>query len=286
MAEQTIKGIFASKGITKSDRVLHTAGTFAQKYLLYVQEAGILESLVPHICRREHLDSYLIFKVLEGKGTITYEGNTYEIHKGEYIWIDCKPAFEHISSAAEPWKLLWIHFNGNCAGEFYRLFQERNASPVFLPADTSVAQRLLEQVLDAVKSNVSELEVHSLLTQLAVACIRPVDEKGMMKDVREYINANFKESGLVQLLSERFRVSRQEMEEMFSKSFGIGLRDYILSRRFNAAKEQLRFTIHPVEEVIAESGIGNEDLFYQLFREFEGTSPEEYRRNWAQWIKD
>lgn len=286
MAEQIVKGIFASEGITKSDRVLHTAGAFARKYLLYVQEAGILESLAPHICRREHLDSYLIFEVLEGKGTIAYEGKTYEIHKGECIWIDCDPAFEHISSEKEPWKLSWIHFNGNCAKEFYRLFRERNASPVFLPADASAVQRLLEQVPDAVKSNDSELEVHSLLTQLAAACLRPADEKGMMKDVREYVNANFRESGLVQLLSERFRVSGQELEEMFSGSFGIGLRDYILSRRFNAAKEQLRFTIHPVEAVIAESGIGNEDLFYQLFREHEGTSPQEYRRNWAQWIKD
>ena len=286
MAEQIIKGIFASEGITKSDRVLHTAGAFAKKYLLYVQEAGILESLMPHICRREHLDSYLIFEVLEGKGTIVYEGITYEIRKGECIWIDCDPAFEHISSEKEPWKLSWIHFNGNCAREFYRLFRERNSSPVFLPADASGIQKLLDQVLYAVKNNASELEVHSLLTQLAAACIRPVDEKGMMKDIREYINANFTESGLVQMLSERFRVSRQEMEDMFSGSFGIGLRDYILSRKFHAAKEQLRFTIQPVEEVIAKSGIGNEDLFYQLFREYEGTSPEEYRRSWAQWIKD
>ena len=60
----------------------------------------------------------------------------------------------------------------------------------------------------------------------------------------------------------------------------------ILNRRFNAAKELLRFTIQPMSEVITESGIGNEDLFYQLFRENENMTPEEYRKNWAQWIKD
>ena len=64
------------------------------------------------------------------------------------------------------------------------------------------------------------------------------------------------------------------------------MRDYILNRRFNAAKELLRFTIQPMNEVIAESGIGNEDLFYQLFKENERMTPEEYRKNWAQWIKD
>lgn len=280
------RGIFASEGITVSDRILHTAGAFAKKNLLYVQETGVLESLVPHICRREHLDSYLIMEVLEGKGTVVYENRTYDLHKGECVWIDCALVFEHISSAQEPWKLAWIHFNGNRARAFYELFQTRNQSPVFLPADVSVVQKLLEQILDAVKSDVSEMEIHSLLTQLVAACVRPLDEKSIMKDVREYIHENFNESGLVQTLCERFHMSGQEMETLFSGSFGIGLRDYILSRRFNAAKERLRFTIHPMEEVIVESGIGNEDLFYQLFRENENMTPQEYRINWAQWIKD
>ena len=34
----------------------------------------------------------------------------------------------------------------------------------------------------------------------------------------------------------------------------------------------------PMGEVITESGIGNEDLFYQLFRENENMTPEEYRK--------
>ncbi len=76
------------------------------------------------------------------------------------------------------------------------------------------------------------------------------------------------------------------MEQKFAGSYGISVRDYILNRRFNAAKELLRFTIQPMSEVITESGIGNEDLFYQLFRENENMTPEEYRKNWAQWIKD
>ena len=281
-----VSGIFASEGVTRSDRVLHTPGNFAKKYLLYVQEAGMLESLTPHICRRKNLDSYLIFEVLDGKGSITYEGREYELHQGECIWIDCRQEFAHISSREMPWRLAWIHFNGNCAGEFYGLFRERHDSPVFLPADASRVQRILEQVLYALKENIPELEVHSLLTQLAAACIQQASEKDMLRDAREYINANFKESGLAQLLEQRFGVSEQELEEMFLESFGIGLRDYILSRRFNAAKEQLRFTILPVAEVIRESGIGNEDLFYRLFQEYENMRPQEYREKWAQWMKD
>lgn len=286
MTEKSMQGIFASEGVTRSDRILHTPGSFAKKHLLYVQEAGTLESLTPHICRRKDLDSYLIFEVLAGKGSITYEGRSYELHQGEYIWIDCRREFTHISSREMPWKLAWIHFNGSCAGEFYSLFRERHDSPVFLPADACKVQQILEQVPDAVKENVSELEVHSLLTQLIAACMHTAGGKDGIRDVRKYLDANLKENGLEELLEQRFGIPGQELEEMFLESFGIGLRDYILSRRFNAAKEQLRFTILPVAEVVRESGIGDEDLFYRLFREHENMSPQEYRQKWAQWMKD
>ena len=87
-------------------------------------------------------------------------------------------------------------------------------------------------------------------------------------------------------MTQRFDIPVRELDEMFAESCGIGLRDYVQSRRFHAAKEQLRFTILPVADIIRESGIGNEDLFYQLFREHENMSPQEYRKKWAQWMKD
>ena len=63
--------IYTTVAMTKSERYLHTPGSFARNNLLYVQEVGHLESLQPHRCIRENLDSFLILVVLEGKGTLT-----------------------------------------------------------------------------------------------------------------------------------------------------------------------------------------------------------------------
>lgn len=278
--------MFASEGVTKSDRMLHTPGSFAKKNLLYVQEVGTLQSLAPHVCRRENLDSYLIFEVLEGKGCITTEGRTIELNAGECVWIDCHNAFEHISSETHPWKLAWVHFNGVSAKELYELFRERNELPVFAPLESVKLSEKILVILDKLKADASELELHSLLTQLVVCCAEQKNEKERMEEVREYINIHFKEAELQALLVEHFHASAEELNRSFAKSYGIGVRDYILNRRFNAAKELLRFTIKPIAEVIEESGIGNEDLFYQLFKENESLNPEDYRKKWAQWIKD
>ena len=88
------------------------------------------------------------------------------------------------------------------------------------------------------------------------------------------------------MLTQRFKIKKADLEDVFEKDYGIGLRGYIMNRRLNAAKELLRFTIKSISEVIVESGVMNEDLFYQLFEENERMSPEEYRKKWAQWIKD
>lgn len=283
---ERMEKMFSSEGVTKSDRMLHTPGMFAKNHLLYVQEVGRLESLVPHVCRRENLDSYLIFEVVAGKGSISTEGQTIELHKGECVWIDCHKTFEHVSSEDEPWKLAWVHFNGNCAAEFYELFHKKNAVPVFKTSEKADVAELIGKILDGVKDNVSELAIHSMLTQLVTGCLQETTGKDTMEEVREFINANYTESGIYALLTERFGMEQGLMEQKFLGSYGISVRDYILNRRFNAAKELLRFTIQPMSEVITESGIGNEDLFYQLFRENENMTPEEYRKNWAQWIKD
>ena len=281
-----MENMFASEGVTKSDRRLHTPGVFAKNNLLYVQEVGKLRSLVPHVCKREGLNSYLIFVVLKGKGSITFQEKKTELYKGECIWIDCQYPFEHISSGEEPWQLAWVHFNGKCAQEFYDLFLEKNASPAFMPSDSVKIAGLIEKVLECVKEDASELEIHSILTQMVVECIQTTGGKDKIKEVQEYINANYKEGRLVVLLSERFGISQSELAELFMASYGIGLEEYILNRRFNAAKELLRFTIEPIEDVIRASGIGNKELFYRLFQENEAMSPEDYRKNWAQWIKD
>lgn len=283
--------MFASEGVTKSDRMLHTPGTFAKKNLLYVQEVGTLQSLAPHICRRENLDSYLIFEVLEGEGSITTEGHTVELHAGECVWIDCHNAFEHISSEAYPWKLAWVHFNGVSAREFYELFREKNELPVFTMLESVEVSQLICMILERLRMNASELELHSLLTRLVVCCAEHKDEKERiekvrMEKVREYINLHYKEAKLQTMLIEHFHMDMEELNGSFTKSYGIGVHEYALNRRFNAAKELLRFTIQPIVEIIKESGIGSEVLFYQLFRENESMSPEDYRKKWAQWIKD
>ncbi len=66
--------------IVDSNRILYTASPFARSSLLHLQEVRSLTALQPHTSSRSDLPSYLFFTVVEGSGTLNYQGKTYMMH--------------------------------------------------------------------------------------------------------------------------------------------------------------------------------------------------------------
>lgn len=289
-------GLFSEASITRSERSLHTPGGFAKQNLLYVQEVGRLESLTPHRCIREKVDSYLFLMVLEGKGSLEIEGKHYDVAMGDCALIDCMKHYEHISDEQDAWKLAWVHFNGHGAKGYHELFMKYANSDVFHVSDTdkwnAIIGELLEKQKD--KSLIAELSCGELLLRLLNAVIANVAEDAVVegesqrqlaKEMREYLNERYAQGTLLEEMEQSFGQKVTALNPIFSKYFGISMEEYISNRRLNAAKELLRFTIKPIEEVVTESGIGDLIMLQQMFREQEGMSAEEYRARWAQWIR-
>ncbi len=289
--------LFDTEGMTSSDRSLHTPSNFARQNLLYVQEVGRLKSLKPHRCVRENLESYLFMLVLSGRGTLMLKGREYALQAGDCALIDCREHYEHISKEQDGWELAWVHYHGKAAQNFYELFCKGNSDePVF--HITNMAQwneligRLMELQND--RSILSELQCGELLLHLQNLILQNLSDSGALQDeqekqlmgsVREWLNAHYAEKEVTGELGRIFSQSMEELDGSFSQYYGIGIEEYVGSRRFNAAKELLRFSIKPVAEVAAESGIGDVAAMQQMFREQEGMTAEEYRQKWAQWIR-
>lgn len=292
-----IRTLFSTTGITDSVRMLHTPGDFARKNLLYVQEVGVLKSLQPHKSQREGLDSFLFLGVLSGEGTIYIQEKEYKVKKGACAFINCASYYAHMSSGEKPWELMWVHFNGCNAKEYFNLFMEKNGKKnIFKPNNLKNMQLYIEKLMEYQKDKdlESELESGNVLLQLLNTVLISVihqenskqdENKKICKEIRESVNEKYHLNDLLELLSEKYEMDEEELDSCFQKTYGITLRDYILNRRFTAAKELLRFTIKPIKEIVEESGIKNDDLFKKLFQDSEKMTPEEYRMKWSQWVK-
>lgn len=293
----TIQALFSASGITDSTRILHTPGEFAKKNLLYVQEVGRLKSLQPHKSTRQNLDSFLLIGVLNGEGSIMTKGQDFMVKGGDCVLLNCMERYVHESSEKNPWELAWVHFNGYNARAYYELFMEKNSqSSVFKPRSIKSFERSINKLMDWQKEKDFESELESggiLLDLLNMTILSAMHSEKMVveKDseiystIREFVNHNYQMKDLMSILVDKFGYEENELNRGFQRIYGIELQDYILNRRFTAAKELLRFTIKPIKEIVNVSGIGNSDLFRRLFLDSEGMSAEEYRNKWAQWIK-
>lgn len=288
--------LFSTEGMTKSDRILHTPGGFAKKNLLYVQEVGRLQSLKPHRCIREKLDSFLFLIVLEGKGCLEAAGKKYELQSGDCALIDCMEHYEHISDEIEAWKLAWVHFNGVVAREYYDLFISYNKNNVFDGKDLESWNTLIGELLEKQSDRcfLTELECGELLLRMVNRVVStvadstlPTDgaEKMLAQNVREYLNESYADRMVIDRLEEDLDSSAEILNQGFRRFFGISIEDYVNSRRLNAAKEMLRFSIKPVEEIAVEVGLTDVEALQQTLRVNEGMSAEEYRMKWAQWVR-
>ncbi len=289
--------LFATDKMTKSDRCLHTPGSFAKQNLIYVQEVGTLQSIQPHKCTRENLDSYLLLLVLDGKGKLQIRGQSIEVQKGDCALIDCKGYYEHISDEQDAWKLAWIHFNGNAAKGYYELFLKYNRDQnIFHIANVDHWESLIREIREKQreKSFLSELKCGELLlhlmncvVELVMTPVAIADErsKEQANEIRQLLNEQFAQHNIFAMLEEELAEPVSSLNELFSAAYGIGIEEYINIRRYNYAKELLRFSIKPVEEIVVESGIHDMVVLQRMFQENEGMTAEEYRMKWAQWIR-
>ncbi len=289
--------LFAVEGMTRSDRCLHTPSDFARRNLLYVQEVGRLQSLEVHRCIRENLESYLFLVVLEGKGSLEVGGNHYDIKAGDCAFIDCMTHYEHISDEKDAWKLAWVHFDGQAARGYYELFMKYNGDKnVFTARETAFWNDIIGKLMEEQKDrNLSaELRCGEVLLHLVnnvidsvfhVSAAESEQTKQMAGELREMLNQQYADAEVLKEAETAFGEKASELADVFLKQFGISMEEYVSSRRLNAAKELLRFSIKPLEEVAEESGIADLAVMQEMFKEKEGMSAEEYRARWAQWIR-
>lgn len=287
------EALFDTNDMTSSKRYLHTPSEFARKKLIYVQETGKLKSIKPHVSSRSNLESYLFFTVVSGYGRVTYENKQYEIKAGDCAFIDCRKMYEHCCGEDSQWELKWVHMDGTLLADYYGIFLEKNGgSPVFKASDVRKYGSLIDEIMSNQneKDITSEYICHSILTSLVTAILVEIINEGnkklnpdILNNIRECVNDRFKEEDLLERVCREYDMDEITINRQFKDKYGIDLCDYILNRRFTCAKELLRFSVKPVKEIVAESGIMNADLFRHLFIENEGMTAEEYRKKWAQW---
>lgn len=277
-------GFFNSYDGATFKRRIHTPSLETKTSLIYLQEAGELESVANHKGERTKLDSYLFFIVLEGCGSITYSGKTIRLKKHDCVFIDCSIPYSHRSDDKMQWKLCWAHFNGAPAKHYYDIFKQYSSSPYFHSDHASDFLNILEQLINY-SGNLKSQDILNakLLTDLCTICIDSVIPKIHESDmlaVAEYIDANYFKKISLETVADLFYISKYALAHKFKEQFGLTVGDYITKKRVTVAKELLRYSGKTTAEISLDCGIEDPNYFTKIFKKSEGCSPRDYRNKW------
>ncbi|MCM1160403.1 MAG: AraC family transcriptional regulator [Roseburia sp.] len=277
--------------ISKSARIIATPSAYARENYLYVQETGTLQSIEPHLSKRENLASFLFFIVIKGSGSLFYRKQTYPIHTGDCIFIDCLEEYAHKSSKDDPWELSWVHFHGKNADAFYKNYIEQGNPFLFHPADLSLFLDSLSILYMTQKEQTPYMELlcHKYITDLITLCFMECEKQKnttsqsiyeKIRQVTQFIDVHFQEDITLDGLSQKFYISKFHLAREFKRITGSTPGDYLLGKRISNAKKLLRFTNASIEEIGRSCGILEAGYFTKVFKKAEGMTPREYRRKW------
>lgn len=275
---------------SSSNRIISTPSSYAKKNYLYVQEVGTLQSLEPHISKRQNLNSFLFFLVLEGSGAVSYENKEYTISSGDCVWLDCTRPYSHRSSADYPWSLMWVHFNGILAPSYYENFIWHGNSFLFRPhnllAFTDTLTLLYQVQLK--KTSLMELLSNKYITDLITLCFTEsrkehegeysIPEK--LIQIHSFLEEHYFEKISLEHLSEQFFISKYHLSREYKKTYGVTLLNDLTSKRISHAKSMLRFSSSSVESIAQACGFQDAGYFIKVFRKYENMTPLEYRKKW------
>lgn len=293
MKELDMQELFSNNASSvQSDRILYTPSAFARGSLLHLQEVGTLKALHPHTSTRSGLVSYLCFLVLEGEGSLTYDGRKYSLKLGDCVFIDCRKTYSHSTSDCL-WSLSWCHFYAPFMPAIYEKYKERGGLPVFHLEDTMHFEVIFKQLYELAASSdyIRDMRINerlsSLLTLLMQESWNPenstVSKKRMeLAAVKSYLDEHYIERITLDELEARFFINKYYLLKIFKENYGSTISNYLIAKRITRAKQLLRFTKLTIDEIGCEVGMDGAGYFSRMFKKSEGISPKEYRKQWQQ----
>ena len=269
--EHTVSDDIVSKA---SRQIICTPSPSAKNTFFYVQEAGYSVKGEASVQHRNNLDSFLIAAVVGGFGELMVGDDTFPLIKGDCFFVDCCQPYYYKSSEAEPWELLWIHFNGSTSQQYDDFFTSQSKT-VFRPHFFDRVVSAITEIIDINEEKQPDAEILSskhivdLLTEALTVNKNDQQFDSALKQkllaVHNYIDEHFAEDLSLEKLSSQFYISKYYLTREYKRIYGKTIFQHIITARINYGKKLLRFSDKTVEQIAHLCGFNDQSYFARQF---------------------
>lgn len=101
---------------------------------------------------------------------------------------------------------------------------------------------------------------------------------GNIRKIKKYIDTHPQEDLTLKTIANKFYINSVYLGQLFKKTYGIYLKEYILHVRIKEAKKNLRQTDMRIYQIAESVGFANSDYFVTQFEKITGMTPTQYRK--------
>ena len=274
-----------------SQRIINTPSPAAKSAFFYIHEAGCIMPEDAFTTQLRAGDSFMIAAVASGSGELSVNGNNLSLSEGDCFFIDCRTPYYCKTSDADPWSIMWIHFNGATSRQYYEHFISHSGN-VFRPSFFDKVISAMKELIAVNTANSPDYEVLTsklivdILT-LALTFSSSSDRfdtalKQKLAAVNRYIDDNFTTDLSLEKLASEFYISKFYLTREYKKIYGRTIFQHVITCRINYGKQLLRFSDKSVEEIAHLCGFNDQSYFARQFKKSENLTCFAYRKMWRE----
>lgn len=248
-------------------------------------------------------DFYEVYFYLGSPVEYRVEGQVYTLHKGDLLLIGPQALHQPlVSEETDNYERIVLWINREWLEQFtsedlslLHCFEHESRTNLLRPTESqfsALMARLHDLLWESYSTNpgsdlcaqgvflqfMVELNRLSLMQKQSSARIqlRGTERSELISNVLAYIGAHFHEPLSLDLLSERFFVSKYHLSHTFREEVGTSIYRYIMLKRLLLAKQLLLEGEKP-NDVCRRCGFNDYANFYRAFSAEYGVSPKDYR---------
>ena len=147
------------------------------------------------------------------------------------------------------------------------------------PSESHFKDEQLKKLFSEVPyfSSVQLESIRSLITNIIFSDSITFETDVTAAKIADFISQNLNKDLTVDLICNRFFISKNRLYNLFHRYYDTTVNDYITTLRLNKAKKLLTETSEPVYRMCELTGISNYTYFCKLFKKHFGVTPTQYR---------
>lgn len=260
---------------------------FIKDHFFYVLWGGEYACVPPYEVKRNYMNSYLFFWIMDGSLEIHYEGKNVSASKNSFVLLDCKKKNHYYTKDYVSFQ--YMHFKGPDEDFLCdELIRRRGCH-----FSGEAIQNTIPSILEMVGSgNRYEYEISAAIYRMLCTCfIEAVPDDSLvqnkayqrlsteMEKAIHFIQQNFSEYDMtISDVSSHAGMSLYHFTRVFKKEIGLSPYQYLLDFRLMKAKKLLVESETTISRIAETCGFMSSSAFIRAFKANNEISPGEFRK--------